>query len=140
MDKDQEQTQNQGEFEVKEQDRWLPIANGQLRSLAASLRKPSSGEPATEEVILDALRVKKESLMKEVYTILTTVFGAVPSPDEKFIWEATCSCCSPKENWEGTPKEFYEQVVLAGRYNVLLCPQKSRRYLLIVISGSLRNL
>lgn len=91
-----------------------------LRSLAASLRKPSSGEPTTEEIILDALRVKKESLMKEVYTILTTVFGAVPSPDEKFIWEATCSCCSPKENWEGTPKEFYEQVVLAGRYNVLL--------------------
>lgn len=29
MDKDQlEHGQGQGEFEVKEQDRWLPIANG----------------------------------------------------------------------------------------------------------------
>lgn len=28
MDKDQDPMQGQGEFEVKEQDRWLPIANG----------------------------------------------------------------------------------------------------------------
>lgn len=30
MDKEQQDTQaqGQGEFEVKEQDRWLPIANG----------------------------------------------------------------------------------------------------------------
>lgn len=28
MDKEQQDAQGQGEFEVKEQDRWLPIANG----------------------------------------------------------------------------------------------------------------
>ena len=41
MDRNAEETQAQGlgyEFEVKEQDRWLPIANGTSISLAYSLR------------------------------------------------------------------------------------------------------
>ena len=40
MDRNAEETQAQGlgyEFEVKEQDRWLPIANGTSASLASSL-------------------------------------------------------------------------------------------------------
>lgn len=91
-----------------------------LRSLSVSLRQAAdSDKPVTEENIVNMLRIKKEEVMKEIYTILTTVYGAVPSPDEKFVWAETCSCCGPKDSWEGTPREFYEKVVLAGRYNVI---------------------
>jgi hypothetical protein len=40
MDRNADETQAQGlgyEFEVKEQDRWLPIANGALTSPASSV-------------------------------------------------------------------------------------------------------
>jgi hypothetical protein len=41
MDKDRHDVQgHQGEFEVKEQDRWLPIANGKSHLLAFGLFVP----------------------------------------------------------------------------------------------------
>ncbi|KAJ6609816.1 peptidase C1B bleomycin hydrolase [Mycena sp. CBHHK59/15] len=54
-----------------------------LRRLHSSLR----AESFSEESIISALRLKKEELMKEVYTIMTATLGVPPSPDAKFVWE-----------------------------------------------------
>ncbi|KAI0081206.1 peptidase C1B, bleomycin hydrolase [Panus rudis PR-1116 ss-1] len=77
-----------------------------LRSLASSLRSEGS---LSEEAILSTLRAKKEELMKEIYTIITSVLGVPPAADEKFVWDYYDKDGKPAK-WEGTPKEFYRNV------------------------------
>jgi len=77
-----------------------------LRDLSSSLR--SSGLH-TETETISALRSKKESLMKEVYTIMTATLGVPPSPDEKFVYDFYDKDGKPGR-WEGTPKDFYKTV------------------------------
>ncbi|CAL1707521.1 unnamed protein product [Somion occarium] len=78
-----------------------------LRSLASSLR--SSPRALSEEAVLATLRAKKESLMKEVYTIMSATLGVPPSADEKFVWDYYDKD-GKAAKWEGTPQEFYRSV------------------------------
>lgn len=79
-----------------------------LRDLLSSLR--SSGLH-TETEVMATIRAKKESLMKEVYTIMTATLGVPPSPDEKFVWDYYDKD-GKAGRWEGTPKDFYKTVAI----------------------------
>lgn len=61
----------------------------------------------TEEAILEAVRAKKESLMKEVYTIMTATLGVPPPADKRFVFDY-CDKDGKPGRWEGTPIEFYK--------------------------------
>jgi bleomycin hydrolase len=74
-----------------------------LRSLSSSLRASSLGEAE----ITDALRVKKEELMKEIYSIMTATLGVPPSAHRKFTWDYRDKDDKPGR-WIGTPVEFYK--------------------------------
>jgi bleomycin hydrolase len=74
-----------------------------LRKLSASLRSQS----LSEETILSTLRSKKETLLKEVYAIMTATLGVPPRPDEKFVYEYYDEK-GKVGRWEGTPLEFYK--------------------------------
>ena len=60
---------------------------------------------------MNALRAKKEDLMKEVYTILTATLGAPPPVNKKFVFDYYDKDGKPGR-WEGTPVEFYKVCVL----------------------------
>jgi len=75
-----------------------------LRRLSASLRSNASLNDAG---ILSALRNKKEQLMSEVWTVLSTTLGSPPHPNEKFVWDYLDSA-GKSHSWEGTPVEFFK--------------------------------
>ena len=54
--------------------------------------------------------------MKEVYTIMTATLGVPPSADKKFVWDFYDKDGKPG-HWEGTPKEFYNNIA-GGQYKV----------------------
>ncbi|KAG6894137.1 hypothetical protein C0992_007390, partial [Termitomyces sp. T32_za158] len=72
-----------------------------LRRLSSSLRASS----VPEEVIVSTLRAKKETLVKEIYIILTATLGVPPAADERFTWEFT-DTDGKFGKWQGTPLEF----------------------------------
>ncbi|KAJ7096425.1 peptidase C1B bleomycin hydrolase [Mycena epipterygia] len=74
-----------------------------LRRAHASLRAQSF----SQEAIVSALRLKKEQLMKEVYTIMTATLGVPPGPNDKFVWDYYDSDGKPG-HWEGNPKEYFK--------------------------------
>ncbi|KAJ6475258.1 peptidase C1B bleomycin hydrolase [Mycena vitilis] len=74
-----------------------------LRRAHANLR----AQAFSQEAIIRALRLKKEDLMKEVYTIMTATLGVPPSPDEMFVWDYYDADGKPG-HWEGTPKEYFK--------------------------------
>ncbi|KAJ7680216.1 peptidase C1B, bleomycin hydrolase [Mycena polygramma] len=74
-----------------------------LRRAHANLR----AQAFSQEAIIRALRLKKEDLMKEVYTIMTATLGVPPSPDEKFVWDYYDADGKPG-HWEGTAKEYFK--------------------------------
>lgn len=74
-----------------------------LRGLSSSL----SAAYVPEEAMLLTLRAKKEELMKEIYTIMSSTLGVPPKPDEKFVWEYY-DTDGTAGRWEGTPTEFYQ--------------------------------
>jgi len=75
-----------------------------LRRLHSSLRADTS---LRKEDILGVLRSKKEELMGEVWTILSTTLGAPPHPNKKFVWDYL-DANEKAQTWEGTPLEFYD--------------------------------
>ncbi|TFK63226.1 peptidase C1B, bleomycin hydrolase [Pluteus cervinus] len=75
-----------------------------LRKTAASLR--AAYVPAAQAV--QALRAKKEELMKDIYTVMTATLGVPPKPDQKFVWEYKDKD-GVTGSWEGTPTEFFNQ-------------------------------
>ncbi|KAJ6499410.1 peptidase C1B bleomycin hydrolase [Mycena sanguinolenta] len=77
-----------------------------LRRAYANLRAQSFSHEAT----IRALRLKKEELMKEIYTIMTATLGVPPSPEDKFTWDYYDVDGKPG-SWEGTPKEFFKAFV-----------------------------
>ncbi|KAH7913143.1 peptidase C1B, bleomycin hydrolase, partial [Hygrophoropsis aurantiaca] len=81
-----------------------------LRELSASLRNDSS---LSDETILATLRAKKESLMKEVYTVMSATLGVPPKPDVPFTWEYYTED-GKYAKWEGTPIQFYKS--FSGKY------------------------
>lgn len=86
-----------------------------LRELSSSLRRTTS-RGLSQETILQTLRARKESLMKECYTIVTATNGVAPSPNELFTWEYYDSHGTARL-WEGTPRGFYNMIA-DGPYNV----------------------
>jgi bleomycin hydrolase len=74
-----------------------------LRKLSAVLK---SDTKLTNTDILAALRSKKEELMSEVWTILSTTLGSPPHPGENFIWDYL-DADGKAHTWEGTPIEFF---------------------------------
>ncbi|KAJ7733775.1 peptidase C1B bleomycin hydrolase [Mycena maculata] len=74
-----------------------------LRRTYASLRAQSF----SQETISSALRLKKEELMKEVYTIMTATLGVPPGPNDKFVWDYYDVDGKPG-HWEGTPTEYFK--------------------------------
>ncbi|KAK7687096.1 hypothetical protein QCA50_009597 [Cerrena zonata] len=79
-----------------------------LRNMASSLR---SSETLSEESIMASLRAKKETLMKEIYTVMSATLGVPPPADEKFVWDYYDKDGKPA-TWEGTPKEFYRTLAV----------------------------
>ncbi|KAK7057255.1 peptidase C1-like family-domain-containing protein [Favolaschia claudopus] len=77
-----------------------------LRRASANLRAQSF----SPEAISRALRLKKEDLMKEVYTIMTATLGVPPGPHEKFSWDYYDADGKPG-HWEGTAKDFAKEFV-----------------------------
>ncbi|KAF8210113.1 peptidase C1B bleomycin hydrolase [Mycena galopus ATCC 62051] len=77
-----------------------------LRRAYANLRAQSFSREATTR----ALRLKKEELLKEVYTIMTATLGVPPGPDDKFSWDYYDVDGKPG-TWEGTAKEFFKVFV-----------------------------
>jgi bleomycin hydrolase len=75
-----------------------------LRRLITSLRSSSN---LSEAEILSTVRSKKESLMKEIYTVMSATLGAPPSPDAKFVWDYYDKD-GKAGTWEGTPREFFK--------------------------------
>ncbi|KAI0743579.1 peptidase C1B bleomycin hydrolase [Daedaleopsis nitida] len=75
-----------------------------LRDLTASLRANSS---LSEDAILRTLRAKKETLLKEVYIVMSATLGVVPKPDEQFTWDYYDKD-GKAGSWTGTPKQFYK--------------------------------
>lgn len=73
-----------------------------LRKLAAELR----GEAFSSEQITATLRAKKESLMREVYTVMSATLGVPPKANAPFVWDYYDKDSKP-HSWSGTPKEFY---------------------------------
>ena len=91
-----------------------------LRSLSKSLHSQCGPQSElSDKVILETLRAKKETLMKDIYTIMSATLGTVPSPDEKFVWDYYDKDDKPGR-WEGTPKEFYQKVAV-DKYSVRVC-------------------
>ena len=80
-----------------------------LRKLSVSLRS----QFFSEICVLSALRAKKEELLKEIYTIMSAVFGPPPPPTSEFEWDYYDSdgkACK----YTGTPREFYKAFL--GKY------------------------
>ena len=75
-----------------------------LRDLAASLRANSA---LSEDAIRATLRAKKETLMQEVYIVMTATLGVPPRPDAPFTWDYYTKDGKPA-SWMGTPMEFYK--------------------------------
>ena len=71
------------------------------------------------EEITAALRAKKETLMQEVYTIMSATLGTPPRPDTQITWEYYedgANGSGRVKVWSGTPVEFYAQ--FSGKYKV----------------------
>jgi bleomycin hydrolase len=75
-----------------------------LRRLSQSLKSDAS---LREADILLTLRSRKERLMSEVWTVLSTTLGSPPRPDENFVWDYVDSA-GKVHSWEGTPVEFFQ--------------------------------
>jgi bleomycin hydrolase len=80
-----------------------------LRELYVSLETANT----TKEAILEVVRARKESLMKEVYTIMTATLGVPPTADKRFVFDY-CDKDGKSGRWEGTPIEFYKVGVWCG--------------------------
>ncbi|KAJ7346506.1 peptidase C1B, bleomycin hydrolase [Mycena albidolilacea] len=81
-----------------------------LREHALILRRARANLQAqafSPEAIIRALRLKKEDLLKEIYTIMTATLGV---PPEKFSWDYYDADGKPG-HWEGTAKEFFKAFV-----------------------------
>ncbi|KAJ7045404.1 peptidase C1B, bleomycin hydrolase [Mycena alexandri] len=85
-----------------------------LREHALILRRAHAKLSATQrfsaEAITLALRLKKEELMKEVYSIMTATLGVPPGPDDKFVWDYY-DADGKAGHWEGTAKEYFKAFV-----------------------------
>lgn len=80
-----------------------------LRKLSVTLRS----QYFSEICVLSALRAKKEELLKEIYTVMSAVFGPPPPPTSEFEWDYYDSdgkACK----YTGTPREFYKAFL--GKY------------------------
>ncbi|THH05041.1 hypothetical protein EW145_g5087 [Phellinidium pouzarii] len=75
-----------------------------LRRLVSSLRASANSDEAT---ILKTVRAKKEELMSDVWTIMTSTLGLPPRPEDRFTWDYYDKDGKPK-SWTGTPTEFYK--------------------------------
>jgi len=75
-----------------------------LRRLQAKLKV----EAFSAEDIQARLRSEKETLMREIYTIMTATLGVPPMPNEKFTWDYN-TADGKVGKWEGTPLEFFEK-------------------------------
>lgn len=73
-----------------------------LRRLSVDLKERSMNDNAAVNI----LRAKKETLMKEVYAIMTATLGVPPLPDKKFKWEYYAN--GKFNSWEGTPVEYFQ--------------------------------
>lgn len=78
-----------------------------LRRLSEQLRNE---EKLDQQQLVSVLRIKKEELMKEIYTIMTATLGVPPSPNKSFTWDYYDSD-GKSGVWEGTPLEFYKTFV-----------------------------
>ena len=74
-----------------------------LRNLSSSLR---NARELSEGDILAALRSKKETLLGEVYNVMTATLGVPPQPNDKFVWDYYDKD-GKTGRWEGTAKQFY---------------------------------
>lgn len=74
----------------------------------------------TKGAVLEVVRAKKESLMKEVYAIMTATLGVPPPADKKFVFDY-CDKDGKPGRWEGTPIEFYK--VRVGPGDILSAPR-----------------
>ncbi|KAL5484802.1 LAP3_1 [Sanghuangporus weigelae] len=72
-----------------------------LRRLNASIR-----ESDAQEDLIMAVRAKKEELMAEIWSIMTSTLGVPPRPDSKFTWDYYDKNGKPN-SWSGTALEFY---------------------------------
>ncbi|KAJ7788281.1 peptidase C1-like family-domain-containing protein [Mycena olivaceomarginata] len=77
-----------------------------LRRAHVNLRAQSFSPDA----IVRALGLKKEDLMKEIYTVMTATIGIPAGPDEKFSCDYYNADVKPG-HWEGTAKEFAKAFV-----------------------------
>lgn len=86
-----------------------------LRRLASHLKDRNVVGVAA----LSALRVEKEKLMKEIYTVMAATLGAPPSPDGAFTWDYYTQD-GKAATWTGTPKQFFESFA-SKPYHVRFC-------------------
>jgi bleomycin hydrolase len=90
-----------------------------LRRLSYEMKEQAVEGPA----LRDALRAKKEMLMKDIYTVMSATLGVPPLPTTKFSWDyydkAGKPCC-----WKGTPLEFFEQFA-SKPYHVSQCIEQN---------------
>lgn len=56
---------------------------------------------------MSRVRIRKEELMKEIYTIVTATLGLPPQPNKKFVFDYY-EKDGKSGKWEGTPIEFYK--------------------------------
>ncbi|KLO19552.1 peptidase C1B, bleomycin hydrolase [Schizopora paradoxa] len=76
-----------------------------LREYTTSLHQRKPG--LEKEDVVVCARAKKETLMKEVWAILTITLGIPPNPDEKFTWDYYDKD-DKSQTWTGTPVEYYK--------------------------------
>ncbi|KAJ7885661.1 peptidase C1B, bleomycin hydrolase, partial [Mycena olivaceomarginata] len=84
-----------------------------LREHALILRRAHvnlRAESFSPDAIVRALGLKKEDLMKEIYTVMTATIGVPAGPDEKFSCDYYNADVKPG-HWEGTAKEFAKAFV-----------------------------
>ncbi|EIW83169.1 peptidase C1B bleomycin hydrolase [Coniophora puteana RWD-64-598 SS2] len=82
-----------------------------LRSMSESLRADPT---ISSEAAIATLRAKKETLMQDVYTIMTATLGVPPKPNVPFTWDYYDED-GKYHNWTGTPLEFYH--AFKGKYS-----------------------
>lgn len=100
------------------------LVKTKLREHALTLRKLHDSLHASKPAlapreILSTLRAKKESLLGEIYTIMSATLGVVPKPDKEFVWEYYedgDGGSGKVKSWKGTPQDFYQ--AFGGQYKV----------------------
>ena len=61
----------------------------------------------SKEQVVQIARSKKEELMGDIWTIMTTTLGVPLRPDERFTWDYYTKDGKPR-TWTGTPVQFYK--------------------------------